>query len=106
MNKYTRLRKVVLRFELRFTESQGESYNRYATAESGRGAEIISVHYWADVVFQMLFLNFINLCEIKSSRCDKINTERTSNVSELTPLDYIWFQVSLLHITLSTVRYL
>jgi hypothetical protein len=61
MNKYTRFLSLIKvytklqRFELRSAESQGESSNHYATAESGSCAKIISVQYWTDVVLQILF---------------------------------------------------
>jgi hypothetical protein len=61
MNKYTRFPTLIkvytkfLRSEPRSAESQGERSNHYATAESGLCAEIVTVHYWTDVVFQIFF---------------------------------------------------
>jgi hypothetical protein len=59
MNKYAHFPGLIEvyipfpRFELRSAESQGESSNHYATAESGSCAKIISGQYWTDVEFQL-----------------------------------------------------
>jgi hypothetical protein len=61
MNKYTHFPGLIIvytefpRFELRSAESQGESSNHYATADSGLWFEIITVQYWTNGVFPIFF---------------------------------------------------